>query len=275
MEQAAKDEGFRILLCNTLQSASNERDFWGGLHSLGVKGVICSSALVTTSELEEYVSMGLCVVAVDEKQSDHLPPSVDFVSVDHRKSVAIAVDHLAQLGHRSISYIADTKSTTFSRRSKAEGFLAAASANQLEDCHIVMPPEQTPSLQFSGKELAELGRDAVKTILENRPHTTAIVTFNDMTALGAVEALKDHQITVPNQMSVVGIDGISISELLTPSITSVRQPLELSAKEAVRCVAEQLAGRRERKDVYVEPELIVRRSSGPPPTSRVESIRGV
>ncbi|OWV98806.1 substrate-binding domain-containing protein [Rhizobium sp. R693] len=207
-------------------------------------------------------SQGRPVVAVDEKQSDDLPPSVDFVSIDHRKSIRVAVDHLAGLGHQCISYIADGQSTTYSRRSKSEGFLEAAAANGLTQCHIVMPPEPSERPQFSGKELAELGRRAVATIMESYPETTAIVTFNDMTALGAVEALKDLQVSVLDRMSVVGIDGISVSELLTPSITSVRQPLEISAKEAVKCVAEQLGGRRIRKDIYVQPELIVRRSSG-------------
>ncbi|ANL51048.1 LacI family transcriptional regulator protein (plasmid) [Rhizobium phaseoli] len=264
MEQAAKEQGFRVILCNTLQNATTEREFWRGLHRLGVKGVVCSSAMVTTEELEEYVSMGLCVVAVDEKQSDDLPPSVDFVSVDHQRSVRVAVDHLVSLGHRRISYIADGLSTTYSRRSKSEGFLEAVAANNLDQCRIVMPPEPSSVLQFSGKELAQLGRRAVTTILTDYPETTAIVTFNDMTALGAVEALKDYQVSVPDRVSVVGIDGISVSELLTPSITSVRQPLEISAKEAVRCVAEQLGGRRTRKDIYIEPELVVRQSSGPP-----------
>ncbi|MDG4889983.1 MULTISPECIES: LacI family DNA-binding transcriptional regulator [unclassified Mesorhizobium] len=266
MEQAAKEQGFRIILCNTLQDASNERDFWVGLSALGVRGVICSSALVTNDELAGYVKMGLCVVAVDEKQLDQLPPSVDFVSIDHRKAIRLAVDHLVMLGHRRIAYIADFSTTTFSRRSKAEGFLEAVASHGLEDCHLVMPDASEGVPRFSGKELAELGRAGVNTILLEHPKSTAIVTFNDMTALGAIEALKERQISVPDQISVVGIDGISVGELLAPTITSVRQPLELSAREAIGCITEQLeGGRKVRKDVSIEPQLLVRKSSGPPP----------
>ncbi|QGY32956.1 LacI family DNA-binding transcriptional regulator [Pantoea cypripedii] len=273
MEQAAKEQGFRIILCNTLQSASNERDFWFGLHALGVRGVICSSALVTVEELEEYVKMGLCVVAVDEKPCEHLPPSVDFVSIDHKQSIRLAVDHLVELGHSSISYIADFSNTTFSRRSKAEGFLDAVASHGLRDCHLVMPNHSEGTPRFSDKELAELGRTAVSIILSEHPDTTAIVTFNDMTALGAIEALKERQIAVPERISVVGIDGISVGELLSPTITSVRQPLQMSAVKAIASVAEQLdRGRRQRKDIIIAPELIVRKSSAPPPRCNIDTL---
>ncbi|WP_026169111.1 substrate-binding domain-containing protein [Sinorhizobium meliloti] len=113
IEQAAKLQGFQVVLCNTLQSAASELESWAQLASLGVRGVICSSAVVTTEELEEYVAMGLCVVAVGEKQSDVLPVGVDFVSIDHTKAITLAVEHLVWLGHRSINLYRRLRSDDF------------------------------------------------------------------------------------------------------------------------------------------------------------------
>nr|WP_234705026.1 substrate-binding domain-containing protein [Sinorhizobium meliloti] len=130
---------------------------------------------------------------------------------------------------------------------------------------MVTPNEGDTAPQFSGRELAQLGRKAVELVVEERRQTTALVTFNDMTAFGAIEALRARRIAVPAEVSVVGVDGISFGELLTPSITSILRPLDESARMAVKCVAEQLLeGRCGGRSVIIEPHLIARESSSSP-----------
>lgn len=261
MEHAAREKGFRIILCNTLQSASAEREFWLDLSSLGVKGVICSSAVVTNSQLEEYCALGLSVVAVDERGPDAMPDDVDFVTVDHTRSIEIAVDHLIAHGHSKIAYIADCDTTTFSRRSKAEGFKTAMVNRSLSDVRLITPKSSISGLNFGGTELADLGRQGVDQIFDRYPDTTAIVTFNDMTAIGALEALRSRGIDVPGDVSIVGIDGISFGEIVSPKLTSVREPLELTANAAVSCLWERIVGgRKQRRDVIIAPELLERGS---------------
>jgi LacI family transcriptional regulator len=112
----------------------------------------------------------------------------------------------------------------------------------------------------------ELGYPVIKQLLAHHRSFTALVSFNDIAALGSIRALHDAQLRVPEDVSVVGFDDIKEAAFQTPRLTTIRQPLHQMGELAVQILLEQLrpsSAAKTPKDMAVEPELIVRESTGP------------
>jgi LacI family transcriptional regulator len=107
-----------------------------------------------------------------------------------------------------------------------------------------------------------LGYPVIQHLLSNRQRFTALVAFNDMSAIGAIRALQDSGMQVPADVSVIGFDDIKAAEFNNPRLTTIRQPLANMGRMAAQCVLNRIHGReRFRKQIIVEPELVVREST--------------
>ncbi len=116
----------------------------------------------------------------------------------------------------------------------------------------------------------ELGSPGVQQLLMRRRDFTAVVCFNDVSAIGSVRALHDAGLRVPTDISIVGFDDIQSAAFQVPSLTTIRQPLEQMGGQAATMLLKKLAGERTPDVVKIEPELIVRESTGkvPPATPK-------
>jgi DNA-binding LacI/PurR family transcriptional regulator len=119
---------------------------------------------------------------------------------------------------------------------------------------------------------AEHGRAAAESLLDLRNPPTALVALNDMRAVGACAAIRDRGGSVPEDVSVSGIDDISLASLLYPPLTTVHQPIEELSEVAVDVLVNRLSGEPSRppQHIVLQPHLIVRGSTAPP-RSRNES----
>ncbi|HKS21160.1 MAG TPA: LacI family DNA-binding transcriptional regulator [Thermoanaerobaculia bacterium] len=188
------------------------------------------------------------------------------VVIDHDLAARLALAHLKELGHRRIAlFRGQPGSSDTEDRSRA--ILAAAASLKIE-----IPPKLT--LQLSGEEGDEVfapnaayqeGYAFGQKLLARRMDFTALFAFDDASAIGAIRAFFDAGLRVPEDVSVVGFDDIQIAAFHNPRLTTVRQPLREMGRIAARVVLERINGS-ERSDgsfVVVEPELIVRDSTGP------------
>ena len=111
----------------------------------------------------------------------------------------------------------------------------------------------------------QLGRGADGRWLQNGQKFTAIAAFDDMTAFGAIRGLSNHGLKVPDDCSVIGFDDVPMAELSTPSLTTIRQPMEHMGKYAAEVVGSQISGGSLRRERYalklLEPELVMRQST--------------
>ena len=108
----------------------------------------------------------------------------------------------------------------------------------------------------------ELGYPVIQHLLANRQQFTAVVAFNDMSAIGAIRALQDSGMKVPADVSVIGFDDINAAAFNNPRLTTIRQPLANMGRMAAQCVLNRIHGREKfRKQIVVEPELVVREST--------------
>jgi len=117
----------------------------------------------------------------------------------------------------------------------------------------------------------ELGYPVPRQLLAQKRPFTALVSYNDIAAIGAIRALRDHGLRVPEDVSVVGFDDIQGAAYHTPSLTTIRQPLNGMGNSAARILLERIRGGKDFPDeVPIVPELIIRESTMPPNTDRVK-----
>jgi DNA-binding LacI/PurR family transcriptional regulator len=179
------------------------------------------------------------------------------VILDHNRAAELTLRHLFELGHRDIAFM---HGQPFSSDSDARwnGLLRVA-----RDLGLVIRPELTIQLT-QDRTSPELGYPVVQQLLAHRRRFTALVCFNDIAAIGAIRALHDAGLRVPNDISVVGFDDIPQAAFHTPSLTTIRQPLHEMGRLAARLLLDHLRSSAVLPaEVAVEPELIIRESTGP------------
>jgi DNA-binding LacI/PurR family transcriptional regulator len=180
---------------------------------------------------------------------------VNNVVLDHRRAAELALRHLYDLGHRKIAFM---KGQPYSSDSDDRW---RSTVNVARELGIMIQPELTIQLD---RDLSspELGYPVVQHLLMKRRHFTAMLSFNDEAALGAMRALHEAHFRVPDDVSVVGFDDIKAAAFHTPSLTTIRQPLHAMGALAAAIVLDRIRGQMNHSQVVrVEPELIVREST--------------
>jgi DNA-binding LacI/PurR family transcriptional regulator len=180
---------------------------------------------------------------------------VTNIVLDHRFAAELALAHLHSLGHRRIAFI---RGQPFSSDSDERWKNLLQVANE-----IGVPIDPLLTVQLD-KDVSspELGYPAMQRLLATRERFTALVSFNDMAAIGAMRALEDFGLRVPDDVSVIGFDDIKVAAFSRPRLTTIRQPMSNIGRIAAQCVLNQLKGLEPfRKQITVEPELVVREST--------------
>jgi len=179
------------------------------------------------------------------------------VSLDHLRAAELALMHLYALGHRNIAFM---RGQPFSSDSddRWQGLSAVAHRLGLE-----VRPELVVSLDRDSTS-PELGYPVVQQLLAAKHPFTALVAFNDISAMGAIRALRDFNLCIPGDVSVLGFDNIKAAAYTLPRLTTISQPLEAIGRIATQTLLDRIHGAdHPRDDITVAPELVVRESTGP------------
>ncbi len=184
---------------------------------------------------------------------------VTNIVLDHDRAAQLALEHLFHLGHRRIAFI---KGQSFSSDTEARWNSILKAARKLE---LAIEPSLVAQLEGDSPS-PELGYEVTHQLLANDEGFTALFAFNDISAIGAVRALRESGRRVPEDVSVVGFDDIQSAAFQNPGLTTVRQPLRsmgrLAAETVLRRIANPTSPALSRR-VTVEPELVVRESTAP------------
>lgn len=263
VEQAANRRGFRVVLCNTLRDPQRERSFMEELVAGGVRGLLGASAPADAATIEWLRQRAIAFAAFDMRHTDIHMDDVDIVTIDNQEAIGMAVDHLVALGHRSIVY-ATALPLSPSRQARLAGYRAAMSRHGLPTVEITREPTANQS-PYGDTALADIGRAAAAEYLALSPRPTGIVCLNDMFAMGMAAGLRAAGLSIPGDVSLVGIDNISLCDVLSPGLTSVAQPFDLIAEAAV----EQIVGRirdpqQQPRETVLTPRLVERGSTAAP-----------
>jgi DNA-binding LacI/PurR family transcriptional regulator len=189
---------------------------------------------------------------------------VDNVGVDNEKGAFLAMEHIVKLGHREIAFFKGHPGSADTAY-RWNGVCRAAST-----LGIRIQRQLTVQLQAGascpGPSVPEEGYESAQQLLATGRPFTALVAFNDISAIGAMRALRDANLRVPEDVSVIGFDDIQAAAYLTPRLTTLRQPLRRMGEIAAEQLLARLSnGTRPRSEqISVDPELIIRESTCQP-----------
>jgi LacI family transcriptional regulator len=188
---------------------------------------------------------------------------VTNVVLDQRRAAELSLRHLYQLGHRKIAFMRGGSHSSDADE-RWECMMAVAKELKLD-----VPPSMTAAIETRESSPA-MGVGPTSELVDRGVDFTALVCFNDMSAFGSIRALKDHGLTVPEDVSVVGFDDIQGAAYHNPSLTTIRQPLQNMGKVAARILLQRIRGQATFPDtVPILPELVIRESTCPPRPRRL------
>jgi DNA-binding LacI/PurR family transcriptional regulator len=265
VEVAAQAHGFQVVLGNTLRDAARERQCAGDFFAFGIRGVIATSSPFDLEHFNDLIGRGLSVVALDMVNSNaDAERAMDSVSMDNYRAGYLATQHLIDLGHQRIGYVSGA-TPTMSRRDRLNGYKAALLAAKIKPDPALIAAGESAS-GYDDIHAAEHGRSAALSLLALLDPPTALVALNDMHAVGACAAVREIGRTVPDQVSVVGIDDINLAALIYPPLTTVRHPIKALSEAAVDLLVTRIEGRERgpSRQIVFEPTLVARGSTSPP-----------
>lgn len=192
--------------------------------------------------------------------SHHSGPGVTNIVLDHDRAARQALTHLRDFGHEHIAFMQGPESITDAKYRWIAIMSVAKEMGIAVDeglCMYMHESDQSP----------ELGYRLTRDLLERRRDFTAVFCFNDIAAIGAVRALTDVGLRVPEDVSVMGFDDIITAAFSQPSLTTVKQPLRQMGAKAAEVLLERIANPEKDfpAELVMEPELVVRESTGPAP----------
>ena len=257
MERRAAVEGFATILCNTAGSALREAEYVHMLLEHRVAGMIFISSEVTDlrSDHAHYARLldeGARLVFVNGG-SERL--DVTSVGVDERAAGRLATEHLLELGHTRIGFAAGDEHASPTLE-KAEGRAAALRTAGIE------PDGMVVHTHFG----VEGGREAFRLLMAmNGSRPTGIICSSDLMAIGVIREAGATGLRVPDDLSVIGFDGIDAADWTEPALTTVEQPIDEIATTAVEALCALMDSPEQSLPNYVfRPRLRVGRSSARP-----------
>ncbi len=262
VEEAALDHGYGVLLCNAERDAEREGRYTGSLWAHGVRGMILGSSPGSFAPFAPYAARGMHIVAFDRQPPEAHGTVADSLSVDSVAGMRLAVAHLLALGHRRVGFVSGPV-RSLNRRDRLRGYRdALAAAGIAPDSALVW--EGAATRGHGDVEGTTLGRAGAAALLALPNPPTALVGVNDMVALGTYAGVRDGGLRVPDEVSVVGFDDIALAEVVTPPLTTVRQPLAAMMREAVALLVGRVEGSRTGppEHLVIPPRLVVRGSTG-------------
>lgn len=251
MEDGLNDAGYITYLCNTKRCILKETEYVNNIITRRVDGVIFSPTRVKPEDnvknqknIEELRRHNIAIVAFGSRFD-----GVSQVSVDTYRGSYEATKYLISLGHRRIGFIDGLTAGTSGNRRK--GYMAALKSESIDiDETLIMDG----NLKMEGGY-----KNAIEMLNMNEP-PTAIFAVNNLMAIGVLKAARDMDVEVPEKLSVIGFDDSILSELIEPSLTVVRQPLNDMGNTAVKLLLDQLDGKKDVCSIKLEPTLIKRDS---------------
>ncbi|MFC4785654.1 LacI family DNA-binding transcriptional regulator [Nocardioides sp. MAHUQ-72] len=260
IDDALSSRRYTPVLCTQSPGGISEDEYVESLLDHGVAGIIFVSGRHAdrAADQERYralIARGLPVVFVNG-----FAPGLDapFLSTDDHEAMTLAVSHLVQLGHTRIGLATGPNRYVPALR-KREGFVAALGRS------LGLAPAEAEGWIVEALYTLEGGAAATRDLLERG--ATAVVCGSDPMALGAVRAVREAGLEVPDDVSVIGFDDSRLTQFFDPPLTTVRQPVQTMGLAAVAALADAIEGEPSPPHEYLfRPELVLRSSTGPAPT---------
>jgi DNA-binding LacI/PurR family transcriptional regulator len=249
IESTVLPRGYRVLVCNTDEDGDRQAASLRMLVDERVSGIVLSAS-DPAGDLSQLHDLDIPVVAIDRALSD---ADIDTVVTDNFPAISAVTQRLIKAGHRRIAYLGGrTEVETGGERQR--GYLAAMDAAGLRP------------LLVDGVFRRDAAYDAVMTLLSGEDPASALIVANNLMTLGALAAIRTCGARVPDDIAVISVDNAPWTELLTPPLTVLAQPIKAMAAQAGDLLIRRILGEQFPAARHVYPlELIVRGSCGTAP----------
>jgi len=253
IEDVASQSNYSVILCNSDEDLIKEREYLSALYERGVDGLIISPSPGNDSYLKKLARGGIPLVLVDRRIRGLKVPTV---TVDNEAGAYEAVSYLINLGHKRIGIITGLKGVTTSEERLA-GYKKALKENHL--------PED-PELIKSGEYRREKAKEVTEEFLKMKNPPTALFVSNEPMTNGALLALRENKVKIPEEMSIIGFDDPVWAPITNPSLTCVSQPSYSIGTLACQSLLKEIKGTIRSKtppeDIVLKPKLVTRESCG-------------
>ncbi|MEV8096747.1 LacI family DNA-binding transcriptional regulator [Kitasatospora sp. NPDC085879] len=246
LDAAARAAGFELVFNTGCRDAAREQKAVASLLSFRPAGVALLGPVVPAATIATAAATCPVVLVARTVRST----AVDLVNDDGRTGSALAVDHLAALGHTAIAHFDGGAGSQAAPRRR--GYQEAMSRHGLEA--LVVPSEYTDTA----------GARSTRELLAARPAPTAIVAANDYNAVGVIAALEEAGLRVPEDVSVVGYDNTGLAAMHHVGLTTVHQPAVDMGRLAAEALIARVRGGGSPVHRLLQPSLVVRSTTAPP-----------
>ena len=251
-EDAAHHEGYSLLLCNAMEDPTRELEALRTLEAQRVDGIVLCSSRLSDSDLAAMTGRLPAVVLVNR---DWTTPAFPSACIDDEAGALCGTQHLLCSGRRAIGFLAGPSASRSGLHRGAGYRRALLAAGQ----------SVNPELSVVCKPDLEGGYGAARRLLARGPELDALLCYNDLVAVGALQACASEGRRVPEDVALVGFDDILLAGLVTPPLTTLRSDRRRLGGEAVRLLLQAVGGCVDGcENVVLQPELIVRASAPAP-----------
>ncbi len=249
VEHVAYAQRYNVFLCNTEEEPERELAVLRSLEEKRVDGVILCGSRLDDDPLRGALARHPCAILVNRKlDMDDL--AMLIVEVD--KGGRMAAEHLIKRGHRAIGLLAGPE-RSYSGHQRMQAFL-----DTLDEAGLPHPLDWTRYCL----PVVDAGRTTARDLLTTYPEITALFCYNDLVAVGALQACADLGRRIPEDAAIIGFDDIQLASLVTPALTTLRIPKYDLGRQAMELLLAHINGRFENHGpVSLPPELIIRASA--------------
>ena len=249
VEDAASEAGFNVMLCNTDENEEKQAQYLDMLLQKQVDGFLFVPARSSADPVKSIQGRNIPVVVLDRRVPG---AEVDVIRGASVRGACEMVEYLLSLGHRRIAILSGPETVSVSRE-RVKGYKQALRAAGLQT---------DDDMVFYGPFTQQGGYDMTRRAMATDPQPTALFAANNFIAIGAMKALRELKLRVPEDISVAGFDALSSDLVLEPFLTAMVQPAYDMGRQATKMLLNRISSdaQSETQEVVLTPNLVVRQS---------------
>ena len=252
IEEKIDEEGYSMILH---YNEINPNDFEAAIELIKekkLKGLICLGGYFENIDKEQLLNLKTPIVLTSTNIIENIDKSIfSSVIIENEKAAFNAVDYICKLGHKTIGIISTGEEDRCVGKHRFEGYKKALLQNSIE---------YNEELVEVGNYTFESGFDNMNSLLDKNLSITAVFVTTDVMAIGASKAILSRGLRIPEDISVVGFDGIDYAQYFHPSLTTVKQPVEQMGEKSVNILFDLVKNKKKHEHVVLETELLERES---------------
>ncbi|WP_455717144.1 LacI family DNA-binding transcriptional regulator [Anaerosporobacter sp.] len=245
LEREAVYKNYKIMICNSHGMFGKEVDYLEMLQSHRVAGIILCSR---SADIGKFVSLNIPVVSIERS----VDVGTSSVECDNYQGGVLAAEHLIARGCKNLVYISGVENETMPDDERCMGFVKVCEDNNILHKEIIYKADG-----YLNREYHSL----IENILLENPKVDGIFTSSDLIAAQVIQVARKMNLQVPDNLKIVGFDDVNIASLVSPTITTVHQPIKEMAKEAIDCLIKYVDGKTVPSRIQMPVSLVKRETT--------------